>query len=171
MKAFYLAAVAALTAMLAACGTQVAGPPAAQNARTATAVPVTASAPVVRTASAQPSGLTPAGPAPTLTGPATLSVADTGVTVRLRTGQQVDVALASEGLFSWHVPAAAGAAVRRVSASGGYPGRQPARAAFLAVRPGRAILAATDDTACLHDQPACLPAQREWRVTVIVTGG
>jgi hypothetical protein len=91
--------------------------------------------------------------------------------VRLRTGQQVDVALASKGLFSWHVPAAVCAAVRRVSASGGYPGPQPARAAFLAVRPGEAILAAVNDTGCLHAQPACLPAQQEWRVTVIVTGG
>jgi len=69
------------------------------------------------------------------------------------------------------VPTATGAAVRRVSASGGYPGQQPARAAFLAVRPGGAILATINDTACLHAQPACLPAQQEWRVTVIVTTG
>ena len=98
-------------------------------------------------------------------------MADNGAAVRLRVGQQVAVALASGGLFSWHVPAAVGAAVRRVSASGGYPGQQPARAAFLAVQSGSATLTAIDDTACLHAKPACEPAQQEWRVTVIVTGG
>ena len=58
----------------------------------------------------------------------------------------------------------------RVSASGGYPGQQPAQAAFVAVQPGSATLTALD-TACLHAQPACEPAQQVWRVTVIVTGG
>jgi hypothetical protein len=171
VKPIYLGAVAALITGVAGCGILAAGPPAAQNVFTAKPVPVTASAGVAGTASARPPGLTRASPAPTLTGTATLTVADTGVTVRLRAGQQVDVTLASEGFFSWHVPTATGAAVRRVSASGGYPGRQPARAAFLAVRPGGAVLDTINDTACLHAQPACLPAQQEWRVTVIVTGG
>ncbi|MHC4055849.1 hypothetical protein, partial [Bradyrhizobium sp. 25ACV] len=81
------------------------------------------------TAPAQPSGPAPGSPAPTLTGPATLTAADNGAVVRLHTGQKVAVTLMSQGLFSWHVPAAAGAAVRRVSASGGYPGQQPAAAA------------------------------------------
>jgi hypothetical protein len=106
-----------------------------------------------------------------LTGPVTLTTADNGGVVRLQIGQQVAVALASEGLFSWHVPAAVGASVRRVSASGGYPGQQPGRAAFLAVRSGSATLTAIDDTACLHAQPACAAAQQAWRVTATVTGG
>jgi hypothetical protein len=90
--------------------------------------------------------------------------------MRLRPGQRVTVALAARGLLSWHVPAPAGAAVKRVGASGGYPARQPARAVFLAVQPGRATLSAIDDMACLHTQPACLPPQQVWLVTVIVTG-
>jgi hypothetical protein len=101
----------------------------------------------------------------------TLAAADNGALVRVHVGQRVAVALASEGMFSWHVPAAAGAAVRRVTASGGYPGQQPARAVFLAVHSGSATLTAIDDTACLHAQPACEPPQREWRVTVVVTRG
>ena len=74
-------------------------------------------------------------------------------------------------MFSWHVPAAEGAAVRRVTASGGYPAQQPARALFLAVQPGSATLSTVDDTACLHAHPACLPPPREWRVTVVGTRG
>ena len=98
-------------------------------------------------------------------------MADNGAVVRLHTGQQVAVTLTPGTFFSWHVRAAAAAAVRRVSASGGYPGQQPARAAFLAVRSGEAMLTTINDTACLHAQPACEPAQQEWRVTIIVTGG
>lgn len=180
MKAFHLAAVAALTTGLAACGTQAAGQPAEPTiAVTATAVPAgTGTALPAGTATAGPAGSAtagtatarPSGPAPTLTGPATLTAADNGAVIRLRTGQQVAVTLTPEGMFSWHVPAAAGAAVRRVSASGGYPSQQPARAAFLAVRPGEATLTTINDTACLHARPACLPAQQEWRVTIMVTG-
>jgi hypothetical protein len=124
-----------------------------------------------RTVSGQPSVPAQGSPPPTLAGPVTLTLADNGAVIRLRAGQRVAVALASEGFLSWHVPAAAGAAVRRVSVSGGYPGQQPARGAFLVVRSGRVILTSIDDTACLHTQPACEPAQQEWRVTVIVSGG
>ena len=185
MKTFHLAAVAALTTGLAACGAQAAGRPAeplvavtatALPAGTATALPAgrgTALPAGTATASSQVGTVAaqPSSPAPTLTGPATLTVADNGAVVRLRTGQQVAVTLTPGTFFSWHVPAAAGAAVRRVSASGGYPGPQPAQAAFLAVRPGGAMLTTITDTACLHAQPACEPAQQEWRVTIIVTGG
>ena len=96
-------------------------------------------------------------------------MADNGVTVRLHRGQRVIVTLQAQGMFSWHVPAAAGAAVRKINGSGGYPGQQPARATFVALQPGRATLAAIDDTACLHAEPACLPAQQIWQVTVIVS--
>jgi hypothetical protein len=112
------------------------------------------------------------GPTPRPSGGAlgTLTVADNGATVRLSTGQSLTVTLGPHSAFSWHVPAATGAAVRRTSASGGYPGDRPARATFLAVRAGRSILAAVDDTACLHAQPACLLPQQSWQVVVIVAG-
>ena len=178
MKTFHLAAVAALTTGLAACGAQAAGRPAEpRTAVTATALPaVKATAVPAGSATALPAGtatgaVQPSSPAPTLTGPVTLTVADNGAVVRLRTGQQVAVTLPPGGPFSWHVPAAAGAAVRRVSASGGYPSQQPAQATFLAIQPGEAMLTTINDTACLHAQPACEPPQQEWRVTIMVTGG
>ncbi len=170
MKVLSLVAVAALTAGVTACATQAAarpaGPPAAG----------TGTAPPARTATAspQPAGTAsshPPSPPLTLTGPVKLTTADNGAAVRLHVGQQVAVALASAGSFSWHVPAAAGTAVRRVSASGGYPGQPPARAAFVAVRLGGVTLTAIDDAACLHDQPACELPQQEWQVTVTITGG
>jgi hypothetical protein len=166
-----MVAVVALTTGVAACGNQPAGPSAAATATAIPARTATASTQVAGTVSGRLSLPSPASSPPALTGPVTLATADNGAAVRLRVGQQVAVTLASEGLFSWHVPTAVGAAVRRVSASGGYPGQEPARAAFLAVQAGRAMLTAIDDTACLHAQPACEPAQQEWRVTVIVTGG
>jgi hypothetical protein len=170
VKILPLVAVAALTTGVTACGTQaagrLAGPPAAGTGTAAPARTVTANPQPAGTASWHPPS-----PPPTQTGPVTLTTADNGAAVRLHVGQQVAVALASAGSFSWHVPAAAGTAVRRVSASGGYPGQQPARAAFVAVRSGRATLTAIDDTACLHGQPACEPPQQEWQVTIIVTGG
>jgi hypothetical protein len=135
-------AAVSLCCGVAACGTHGGGQPAGSS--TATAMP---------------------------SGPATLTTADNGAPVRLRRGQQVRVELGSQGLFSWHIPAVTGAAVTMVSSDGGYPGRLAARAAFLAVQPGSATLTALDDTACLHAQPACEPAQHTWQVTVIVTSG
>lgn len=170
VKAAYFIAVLWLAAGAAACGTRAAAPAGAPTDAHGTASPartVTASPASTVTAPGRPS----ADPSPTLTGPAALTAADNGATVRLRPGQRVTVTLASRGMFSWHVPAAAGAAVTRVSASGGYPGPRPARAVFLAVQPGSATLTAINDTACLHAQSACEPAQQVWRVTVIVTGG
>jgi hypothetical protein len=168
MKVLRLAGVVWLIAGTAACGVQAAGQPARPHvAATSPAIPALAgtASPARRvTPTRQPDT-----PLPVLTGPATLTTAGSGGTVRLRTGQRVSVVLVAQGLFSWHVPAATGAAVARTSASGGYPGRRPARAVFLAVRPGTATLTAIDDTACLHTQPACLPAQQVWHVTIIVT--
>jgi hypothetical protein len=174
VKVLHVVALAALTTGAAVCGTRAAGQQAGTPASAiATAIPAgtaTASSAVAGTASSPPVPQ-PGSPPLTLTGPVTLTTADNGGVVRLQVGQQVAVALASEGLFSWDMPAAVGASVRRVSAGGGYPGRAPARAAFLAVRSGCATPTAIDDTACLHAQPACAPAQQEWRVTVTVTGG
>jgi hypothetical protein len=65
-----------------------------------------------------------------------LTEADGGVTVRLLTGQSVNTVLAPNRISQWHVPVANGAALRSVSTSGGYPGEEPARATFLAVRLG-----------------------------------
>jgi hypothetical protein len=101
--------------------------------------------------------------------PVSLTVVSNGRTVRLFRGQSVTVVLRRAGL-AWHVPAATGRAVRRTSASGGYPGRQAARATFLAAWPGRAILSSFDDIACRHALPSCEIAQRSWRVVVFVTG-
>jgi hypothetical protein len=107
--------------------------------------------------------------APRARTPVSLTALSNGTTVRLFRGQSVSVVLRGTAL-SWHVPAATGKAVRRTSASGGYPGHQPARATFLATWPGRAVLSSIDDIACLHARPACAVAQRSWRVVVFVTG-
>jgi hypothetical protein len=104
-------------------------------------------------------------PAPSVT----LGVAANNSTVRLAVGHQLAVALARQGGLSWHVPAASGAGLRQVSAGGGYPGHQPARATFTGVSPGRVVLTSISDAACLHATPACMIAQQAWRVTVIVT--
>jgi len=101
--------------------------------------------------------------------PASLTAASNGTTVRLFRGQPVSVVLRGTAL-SWHIPAATGMALRRTSASGGYPGHQPARATFVATWPGRAVLSSFDDIACLHSRPSCAVAQRTWRVVVFVAG-
>jgi hypothetical protein len=98
-----------------------------------------------------------------------LTAVSNGTTVRLFRGQSLSVVLRGTAL-SWHVPAASGRAVRRTSASGGYPGHQPARATFVATWPGRAVLSSVNDIACLHARPSCALAQRSWRVVVFVTG-
>jgi hypothetical protein len=105
-------------------------------------------------------------PSPTLTGPHTLTEADSGATVRLHPGEQVNVDL-SHG--QWDPPTARGAAVQRTAATGGYPSQQPARATFRAVADGTATLQSTTDYACLHTRPQCMIAQRVWSVRVIVS--
>jgi hypothetical protein len=100
----------------------------------------------------------------------TLTAADSGAVVRLRIGQQVTVVLAPD-VEQWHLPAASGTALRLVSASGGFPGHQPARAVFRAVSPGTALLSSTSDAACLHAHPRCMIPQRVWQATVIVSAG
>jgi hypothetical protein len=171
MNPLSLAGAVALALAVAACGTRSGGQaaePAGSGSATAVRAHSAVASPAGRATAGGPAPAWPSASPPVLTGPAVLTVADRGAVVRLRPGQRVTVALAAQGLFSWHVPAAAGVAVRRASASGGYPGRRPARAMFVAVRPGRAALTATDDTACLHTRPACAPGQQEWRVTVVV---
>jgi hypothetical protein len=96
------------------------------------------------------------------------TAADNGKTVRLPPGQSLAVRLDPAGGMSWHVPATDGAALRRASASGGYPQRGPALATFTAVALGRVRLHSITDAACLHSQPACTLPQRTWQVTVVV---
>lgn len=94
-------------------------------------------------------------------------MADDGATIRLRVGQEVTVVLGAGGLM-WDLPSASGGAVSRISASGGYPSTQPARAVFRAVRLGTSALGSLTDARCLHSSPRCEIAQRVWRVFVIV---
>ena len=170
MKTLTLLTVMVLAAAgAAACGTQPGEPPGggAPAPRGSAAAARTASAlPTARDAGTSPS---PAGPSATLTGPATLSEADNGVTVRLAPGQTVTVMLPSHGMLSWHIPAPTGTAVRRTSAAGGYPGQRPARATFLATQRGSITLKAVNDATCLHAQPACSVPQQTWHVTITVS--
>ena len=114
----------------------------------------------------RPQGGTPSQPAG---GSTSLTTADNGATVRLTTGQSITATLVPAPPFSWHLPAAAGSIVHRTGTSGGYPERKPARATFQAVRPGRAVLSAIDDTQCLHAPQPCMLPQRSWQVVIIVT--
>jgi hypothetical protein len=108
-------------------------------------------------------------PPPTLTGPAALTSADNGATVKLSVGQSVTVNLAYDGMFSWYPAKATGTAVRRDRAGGGYPAKDTAWAVFTAIQPGTATLSSFDDTACLHATLRCLPPQENWQVTIKVT--
>jgi len=105
-------------------------------------------------------------------GKVTLTQSDDGATVVLSRGQLIIVVLGSPGYPTWDQPLAAGphlAALRRVSAVGGYPSSAPARATFVAVTAGKALIRSITDAACLHTKPACEIAQRVWQVSVIVT--
>lgn len=100
----------------------------------------------------------------------TVTVADSGATVRLRAGQRLRVLLAGHGQAEqWDPPVSSGTALHRISASGGYPTGKPADTVFLAAEAGTAAVSATTDFACLHAQPPCKLPQRGWSVQVIVT--
>lgn len=116
--------------------------------------------------SVRPHGGTPSQPA---SKPASLTAADNGAVVRLTSGQSITVTLVAAPPFSWHLPAATGSIIQRTDASGGYPERNPARAAFRAAHPGRAVLSAIDDAQCLHAPHPCMLPQRSWHVMIIVT--
>jgi hypothetical protein len=99
-----------------------------------------------------------------------LTAADSGATVRLRTGQRLIVDLMpGPGAYAWDRPRLSGSALRLVSAAGGYPDHGRTRAVFLAAGPGTAVLSASTDMPCLHTPPRCLIAQRVWTVRVIVS--
>ena len=150
---------------IAACGT---GPgPAGAPAPVGVSVGSASASPAVTgTVPAVPGGrATPSGRV--FLGGRTLTMADDGAKVRLRVGQSVAVVLVGRGLM-WDVPGASGRAVRRVSAVGGYPAAEPARAVFRAVRRGVSWLMSSTDARCLHAQPRCEIPQRLWRAEVIV---
>ena len=134
----------------------------------ASAGSATASPAPATTLPVSPTGRT-GPPGPPVTSRGILTVADSGTTIRLRSGQEVTVLLGPGGMMMWGRPAAVGSAVIRVSASGGYPSSLPARGVFRAVAPGTAHLTAATDAKCLHTTPRCMIPQRLWQVTVIVS--
>jgi hypothetical protein len=98
----------------------------------------------------------------------TLTAADNGSTIAVRTGQVITVDLSGRGPMSYHQPQASSHALTRLWASGGYPARRAAMAGFRAVHPGTSNLASVTDARCLHVRPRCALPQVLWRVTVIV---
>lgn len=93
---------------------------------------------------------------------------DSGRTIHVSVGDLVKVRLPG-GSGGYHRPRTSDRdVVRRISASGGYPSNDPARATFRARAHGTVDLTSYTDYACLHTQPRCLPPQREWTVHVVV---
>ncbi|MGN6473712.1 MAG: hypothetical protein ACTHK4_08715 [Mycobacteriales bacterium] len=105
---------------------------------------------------------------PTPANPAHLTESDSGQTIHVVVGQQVQVELGGGSGGSYDQPQSSAAVMRRTSASGGYPTDQPTGAVFLATATGAADLTASTDYACLHTTPRCEIAQREWIVHVVV---
>ena len=138
-------------------------PVASAGTGTATAGSATAS-PVRVTVPPSPASPTPVPPAD----PAHLTEGDSGQTIHVRVGEQVNVELPGGSGGGYHQPASSSDVMNRTAASGGYPTDQPARASFVATRAGTADLTSYDDFACLHTSPRCLPPQREWIVHVVV---
>lgn len=161
MRIRFLSVAAALLAVVA-CGnpsTPGAGPTSTGEitpAGTTTASPATTTTP-------------PATPSPslspTVSGPRTLTQADTGTTVLLKVGESVRVVLPAE----YYVPDTTGAAVSRSEPSGGYPTGEPATTTFTAIAVGNVDLNSTNDYACLHATPSCSLPQQLWSVRVSVT--
>jgi len=167
----------ALGFAVAACGSPTApgasgtasGSPASASASAATITPAgTASAsastpsPVpVTTRSATPT-IGPPAPGQTIV----VTQADSGSTVRMRTGDSLEVRLDS----NYDPPAAQGDDVlRRTSSTGGYPTGRPVDAVFKANAAGDADVSSTTDYSCLHSTPRCGLPQRLWSVHVIVS--
>lgn len=102
-------------------------------------------------------------------GEVTVTEADSGRTVHLRTGQRLRVVLSGRG-EQWHRPASPEPFLRMAEASGGYPSTRPAIAVFVAVRSGTASVTSITDHPCLHADPPCMMAQRVWSLRVLVAG-
>lgn len=98
-----------------------------------------------------------------------VGLSDSGTTIHVAPGDHIVVRLpggASGGFHRAH--SSAPVHVRRTSAHGGYPSKHRSVTRFVAGKPGRARLSASDDYTCLHAKPPCLPPQRQWLVHVKV---
>ena len=158
MTRLRMVAAAALVLVLAGCGT-AAGIGSGASSSTGTIGP-----PTQRSLSAPMPSSAPVTPAGNV-----LTVADTGATVTLVTGQRLTMDLApGPGAYAWHRPRLTGTGLRLLSVTGGYPYHGPMRAVFLATGPGTAALSSVSDMPCLHERPRCLVAQRLWTATVII---
>ena len=94
----------------------------------------------------------------------TVTQADDQSTVTLVVGQTLGVSLGAEFL----TPTVGGAALARLSTSGGYPTGQPLAALYRAVAPGSVDVTTHSDYACLHATPPCSVPIRLWSVHVNV---
>jgi hypothetical protein len=111
---------------------------------------------------------TPTSPPPSSGTDVTVTLADDQSTVTLVAGQTLGVSLGAEFL----TPTLDGAALARLSTSGGYPTGRPLAALYRAEAPGSVDLTTHSDYACLHTTPRCSVPIRLWtvHVTVIAAG-
>jgi hypothetical protein len=94
---------------------------------------------------------------------------DYGRTIHVSRGDVLKVRLPNGSSGGYHQPQTSdGGIVQRTNAAGGYPTDYIARARFVAHHQGTADLTASTDYSCLHQQPQCEIAQREWIVHVVV---
>jgi hypothetical protein len=94
---------------------------------------------------------------------------DNGHVLHVAVGDRIIVKLPGGASGGFHRPhSSAPRRVRRTEARGGYPTEHRAVGRFVAVRAGKAKLAAGNDFACLDSSPPCRPPQREWSVRVKV---
>jgi hypothetical protein len=148
---------------LPSCGT---GSPTADRTPPSGRTPATGTASVApKTVSPKPGTSTTPAPPPTYGGGSTLTVSDSGATIRLSVGESISVSLPAE----YDPPIATGDALVRTATAGGYPTTQPVHTTFIAVRAGDADISSTTDYPCLYATPPCLIAQRLWRIHVTVT--
>ena len=140
--------------------------PAPSATASSTAGSASASPAATVTASAQTSAS--ASPSPKRTDTSTLTESDSGRTITLTVGQLVNVDLPGGSSGGYDQPQSSSAAMHRDSVSGGYPTDQPAVAQFRAAQAGAADLTSQTDYKCLHAQPPCMVAQKQWVVHVIV---
>jgi hypothetical protein len=99
----------------------------------------------------------------------TVTQADDQSTITLIAGQTLGVSLGPEFL----TPTLGGAALTRISTSGGYPTGQPLAALYRAAAPGSVDVTTHSDHACLHTTPPCSVPIRLWivRVNVVAATG
>lgn len=109
-------------------------------------------------ASPPPSSTSPGGP------DVTVDESSSQSAVTLIVGQTLGVSLGAEYL----PPTAGGAALTRLSVSGGYPTGQPLSALYRAAAPGATDVTTRSDYACLHTTPPCAVPIRLWTVHVTV---